>query len=144
MAERGFRVTGVDSSPTFISLCRERIPGHEFLIEDVRERSGCTVNSTACSRGTASFIPRRTTSAGSRLLVQRPPVYDLLPKMRDLLKQNMEAHMRSLDPRAGGPVVGASRKRLFKRGKGAIDPLRTCRRLGTGYKVAATMVGFGS
>jgi cyclopropane fatty-acyl-phospholipid synthase-like methyltransferase len=36
MAERGFRVTGVDSSPTFISLCRERIPGHEFLIEDMR------------------------------------------------------------------------------------------------------------
>lgn len=36
MAERGFRVTGVDSSPTFISLCRERLPGHEFLVEDMR------------------------------------------------------------------------------------------------------------
>ncbi|HYV69907.1 MAG TPA: class I SAM-dependent methyltransferase [Pseudolabrys sp.] len=28
MAAQGLRVTGVDSSPTFISLCRSRLPGH--------------------------------------------------------------------------------------------------------------------
>jgi hypothetical protein len=32
MAERGFHVTGVDSSPTPISLCRERLPDHEWLV----------------------------------------------------------------------------------------------------------------
>ena len=28
MAERGLRVTGVDSSPTMISFCRSRLPDH--------------------------------------------------------------------------------------------------------------------
>ena len=36
MAERGLRVTGVDSSPTLVSLCRERLPGHEWLVADMR------------------------------------------------------------------------------------------------------------
>lgn len=36
LAGQGFRVTGVDSSPTFIALCRERLPGHEFLVGDMR------------------------------------------------------------------------------------------------------------
>jgi SAM-dependent methyltransferase len=36
LAERGFHVTGVDSSPTLISLCRERLPDHEWLVEDMR------------------------------------------------------------------------------------------------------------
>jgi hypothetical protein len=29
MAEHGLHVIGVDSSPTLISLCRERLPDHE-------------------------------------------------------------------------------------------------------------------
>jgi SAM-dependent methyltransferase len=36
MVERGLHVTGVDSSPTFISLCRRRLPEHEFLVGDMR------------------------------------------------------------------------------------------------------------
>src|ERR1043166_4883926 len=36
MAELGLRVTGVDSSPTMISLCRERLPDHEWIIADMR------------------------------------------------------------------------------------------------------------
>jgi trans-aconitate methyltransferase len=36
MVERGFHVTGVDSSPTFISLCRQRLPHQEWRIEDMR------------------------------------------------------------------------------------------------------------
>src|SRR5262249_39626581 len=36
MAERGLHVTGVDSSPTLISLCRQRLPGHEWLVGDMR------------------------------------------------------------------------------------------------------------
>jgi SAM-dependent methyltransferase len=36
MAGCGLRVTGVDSSPTLISLCRERLPEHEWLVEDMR------------------------------------------------------------------------------------------------------------
>ncbi len=36
MARRGLRVTGVDSSPSFISICRERLPGHEWLAGDMR------------------------------------------------------------------------------------------------------------
>jgi SAM-dependent methyltransferase len=36
MAERGLQVTGVDSSPTLISLCRERLPNHEWLVGDMR------------------------------------------------------------------------------------------------------------
>jgi 2-polyprenyl-3-methyl-5-hydroxy-6-metoxy-1,4-benzoquinol methylase len=36
MAERGLRVTGVDASRTFISLCRERLPEHEFVVGDMR------------------------------------------------------------------------------------------------------------
>jgi SAM-dependent methyltransferase len=36
MAECGLRVTGVDSSPTLISLCRERLLDHEWLVVDMR------------------------------------------------------------------------------------------------------------
>jgi SAM-dependent methyltransferase len=36
MAERGLRVTGVDSSPTLISLCRQRLPDHEWRVGDMR------------------------------------------------------------------------------------------------------------
>ncbi|MGF6310238.1 SAM-dependent methyltransferase [Bradyrhizobium sp. i1.8.4] len=36
MAECGLRVTGVDSSPTFMALCRQRLPEHEFLVGEVR------------------------------------------------------------------------------------------------------------
>src|SRR5258705_9652092 len=39
MAERGLRVTGVDSSPTMISFCRSRLPGHEWIVADMRELS---------------------------------------------------------------------------------------------------------
>jgi hypothetical protein len=36
MAEQGLRVTGVDASPTMISLCRERLPDHEWIVADMR------------------------------------------------------------------------------------------------------------
>jgi 2-polyprenyl-3-methyl-5-hydroxy-6-metoxy-1,4-benzoquinol methylase len=36
MAERGLRITGVDSSRTMISFCRERLPDHEWIIADMR------------------------------------------------------------------------------------------------------------
>ena len=36
MAARGFRVTGVDSSPTLISLCRTRMPDQEWIVGDMR------------------------------------------------------------------------------------------------------------
>jgi SAM-dependent methyltransferase len=36
MAELGLRVTGVDSSPTMISLCRERLPDQEWIVGDMR------------------------------------------------------------------------------------------------------------
>ncbi|MDX2290394.1 MAG: methyltransferase domain-containing protein [Hyphomicrobiaceae bacterium] len=36
MAEHGLRVTGVDASPTMISLCRERLPDHEWIVADMR------------------------------------------------------------------------------------------------------------
>jgi SAM-dependent methyltransferase len=32
----GMRVTGVDSSPSLISLCRERLPGQEWIVADMR------------------------------------------------------------------------------------------------------------
>jgi SAM-dependent methyltransferase len=36
LAERGLRVTGIDSSPAMISLCRSRLPEHEWLVGDMR------------------------------------------------------------------------------------------------------------
>jgi SAM-dependent methyltransferase len=39
MAGQGLHVTGVDSSPTMISLCRRRLPDHEWIIADMRELS---------------------------------------------------------------------------------------------------------
>src|SRR5262245_25625403 len=37
MAELGLRVTGVDSSPTMISFCRERLSDHEWIVADMRQ-----------------------------------------------------------------------------------------------------------
>jgi len=39
LAERGFRVTGIDASPTFISLCRSRMPEQEWMVADMRSIS---------------------------------------------------------------------------------------------------------
>jgi cyclopropane fatty-acyl-phospholipid synthase-like methyltransferase len=39
MADRGLHVIGVDSSPTMISLCRSRLPDHEWIVADMRELS---------------------------------------------------------------------------------------------------------
>ena len=36
MVAQGFRVTGVDSSPTLISLCRTRMPDQEWAVGDMR------------------------------------------------------------------------------------------------------------
>ncbi len=36
MVAQGFRVTGVDSSPTLISLCRARMPDQEWIVGDMR------------------------------------------------------------------------------------------------------------
>lgn len=37
MAECGFYIIGIDLSPTLISLCRENLPDHEFLVQDMRQ-----------------------------------------------------------------------------------------------------------
>lgn len=44
MAACGLAVTGIDASPSLVSLCRERMPGHRWVVGDmrcppVRERS---------------------------------------------------------------------------------------------------------
>jgi SAM-dependent methyltransferase len=39
LAEGGLQVTGVDSSPTMISLCRRRLPGHDWILADMRALS---------------------------------------------------------------------------------------------------------
>src|SRR5262249_3392598 len=36
MVAQGFRVTGVDSSPTLISLCQARMPDQEWIVRDMR------------------------------------------------------------------------------------------------------------
>jgi SAM-dependent methyltransferase len=36
MVAQGFHVTGVDSSPTLISLCRSRMPAQEWVVGDMR------------------------------------------------------------------------------------------------------------
>lgn len=35
----GLRIIGIDSSPTMISLCRQRLPGHEWIVGDMRRLS---------------------------------------------------------------------------------------------------------
>ena len=39
MAAQGLKITGVDSSPTMISLCRSRLPDHEWIVGDMRRLS---------------------------------------------------------------------------------------------------------
>ena len=39
MHDRGLQVTGVDSSPTMISLCQRRLPDHEWVLADMRKLS---------------------------------------------------------------------------------------------------------
>jgi SAM-dependent methyltransferase len=39
LAVRGLHVTGVDSSPTMIGLCRARLPDHEWIVGDMRSLS---------------------------------------------------------------------------------------------------------
>jgi SAM-dependent methyltransferase len=39
MVARGVRVTGIDTSPTLISLCRDRMPDQEWMVADMRTLS---------------------------------------------------------------------------------------------------------
>jgi ubiquinone/menaquinone biosynthesis C-methylase UbiE len=39
MHERGLHVTGVDASPTMISLCRSRLPDQAWMVADMRRLS---------------------------------------------------------------------------------------------------------
>jgi SAM-dependent methyltransferase len=39
MAASGLRITGVDTSPTLISLCLARLPNHQWLVADMRTLS---------------------------------------------------------------------------------------------------------
>jgi len=39
LAGKGFSVTGVDSSSTMISLCRDRLPGQRWIVADMRSLS---------------------------------------------------------------------------------------------------------
>jgi trans-aconitate methyltransferase len=36
LTERDFSVTGVDSSPSMIQMCRDRFPDHEWIVGDIR------------------------------------------------------------------------------------------------------------
>jgi SAM-dependent methyltransferase len=36
MVANGFRVTGIDSSPTLLSLCRQRMPEQAWIVADMR------------------------------------------------------------------------------------------------------------
>ena len=36
LVERGYRVIGLDSSPSLIALCRQRLPDEEWLVGDMR------------------------------------------------------------------------------------------------------------
>ena len=36
LIEQGYRLTGIDSSPSLIAKCRERFPGHEWIVSDMR------------------------------------------------------------------------------------------------------------
>jgi cyclopropane fatty-acyl-phospholipid synthase-like methyltransferase len=36
LIERGFQVTGVDSSPSLIAMCRDRFPGQDWIAADMR------------------------------------------------------------------------------------------------------------
>lgn len=37
LSECGLKVTGLDSSPPMIELCRQRLPDHEWILADMRE-----------------------------------------------------------------------------------------------------------
>jgi SAM-dependent methyltransferase len=39
LAEAGLKVVGVDSSPAMISLCRSRLPDHQWIVADMRTLS---------------------------------------------------------------------------------------------------------
>ena len=55
MVAQGFRVTGVDSSPTLISLCRTRMPDREWIAGDMRSLA-LPGDLAQYWRGIASFI----------------------------------------------------------------------------------------
>ena len=37
LVERGFAVTGVDSSPSLVAMCRERFPEQDWIVADMRQ-----------------------------------------------------------------------------------------------------------
>jgi len=39
LAKSGLRITGIDTSPSLIALCRERMPGQEWIVVDMRSLS---------------------------------------------------------------------------------------------------------
>ena len=77
MAECGLHVTGVDSSPTLISLCRQRLPDHEWLVDDMRSlRLSRRFDGALAWDSLFHLTPRRPASDVRRLRptpARRPP-----------------------------------------------------------------------
>jgi ubiquinone/menaquinone biosynthesis C-methylase UbiE len=57
LVEHGMQVTGVDSSPAMVALARDRIPGQEWLVADMR-RLALSRRFEVSSPGTAISILR--------------------------------------------------------------------------------------
>jgi 2-polyprenyl-3-methyl-5-hydroxy-6-metoxy-1,4-benzoquinol methylase len=62
VVQRGYRVTGIDSSETLIALCRQRMPDNDWHVADMR-RLSLGARFDGLIAGTASSISRSKTSA---------------------------------------------------------------------------------
>src|SRR5262245_14298197 len=144
LAAGGLRVTGVDSSPTLISLCRRRLPDHDWMVADMRtlslacrfegilawdsyfhldhddQRHMFAVFAAHAKPGTILMFnagPRRGEAIGT---YRGDPLYHAslaASEYRRLLGQSgfaPIAHVRN-DARAGGRTVWLARARLIAR-----------------------------
>jgi SAM-dependent methyltransferase len=87
LIERGLNVTGIDSSPTLISLCRSRFPDRDWLVSDMRTLDlGKTFDGiiawdslfhlTHADQRSMFPVFRRHADAGSVLLFTSGPSHD--------------------------------------------------------------------
>ena len=71
--EAGHGVTGIDSSPALIDICRERYPDHAWVVSDMRSLALDRRFDGLLAWDSSSTCPRTTSVGCSRSSVAMPP-----------------------------------------------------------------------
>jgi SAM-dependent methyltransferase len=169
LVARGLRVTGIDTSPTLISLCRTRLPEQDWMVADMRslslgrtfdgllawdsffhlqpddQRKMFAVFAAHAASGAALMFNTGPSHGESVGCYRGDPLYhaslDAAEYKELLTRQNFELiDHRIEDPRAGGRTVWLARRACRIRSQGALSTAQGSRAQTRGSEACVSLL----